>query len=137
MWAQGTNVFRHVVTPNTFLRRQLGYSAFRYFSTQPHEVEEKILSAVRRYIKVRQEEVQMEMKEAKDKSKLEKYLSSMQTEVTNQSQWIDLGFDELDEVEVLLEIEEAFDHIIPDEISDEMRRVDQVIEYFQKQAKET
>lgn len=76
----------------------------------------------------------MMMNEEKDSKKpeLEKQLSALSAQVTETTKWAELGFDELDEVEVLLEVEEAFDHIIPDEVSDGLKDIEQVIDYFKK-----
>lgn len=144
MWARGCTVFnrsiacrfgRHhaVGAKNDFLLpRALAWRAFSA-STGDADVSTKVLDTIKRYQETRKDEVSQEVAEAKDKTKLEAYLAALTKEATASSAWTDLGFDELDEVEVLLEIEEAFDHIIPDEISDQLKRVDQVIDYFKEQ----
>jgi len=109
----------------------------RAFAAATNDVRSKVLEAVQKYVQVRREEITMQMDEEKDakKSELEKQLSALTTEVTETTKWSDLGFDELDEVEVLLEVEEAFDHIIPDEVSDGLKDITQVIEYFKNAEK--
>jgi len=107
---------------------------FRTFSAETNDVRTKVLQAVQKYVEVRREEVTMMMNEEKDSKKpeLEKQLSALSAQVTETTKWAELGFDELDEVEVLLEVEEAFDHIIPDEVSDGLKDIEQVIDYFKK-----
>jgi len=72
-----------------------------------------------------------ESKNASKKDDLERHLQTLETtEVAKTTKWADLAFDEFDQVEVLLEVEEAFDAIIPDDASDKIESVDQAIEYI-------
>lgn len=66
----------------------------------------------------------------KQLKKLEEAINQDRVEAT--TKWADLDFDEFDQVEVLLEVEEAFDSIIPDDVSDSIKSIHQAIEYFEK-----
>lgn len=139
MWFRCWNAAGRRIHNVTVVRptRAASILQFRAFAAATNDVRSKVLEAVQKYVQVRREEITMQMDEEKDakKSELEKQLSALKTEVTETTKWSDLGFDELDEVEVLLEVEEAFDHIIPDEESDGLKDITQVIEYFKNAEK--
>merc|ERR1719195_771317 len=61
-----------------------------------------------------------------------KILGMLGNEVTVSTRWDDLGFDDLDKVEVLLEVEEEFDHTMPDEEADAINSVEETIAYLRK-----
>jgi acyl carrier protein len=59
-----------------------------------------------------------------------------ESEVTASSSFVDdLGADSLDQVELVMAFEEAFDIEIPDEDSEKIRTVQDAIDYIAKNAK--
>ncbi len=57
-------------------------------------------------------------------------------EVTTKASFVDdLGADSLDQVELVMAFEEAFDLEIPDEDAEKIRTVQDAIEYIEKHAK--
>ncbi len=60
-------------------------------------------------------------------------LGVKEEDVKNESSFIDdLGADSLETVELVMSLEEAFDCEIPDEVSDEIKTVQQVIDYIKQ-----
>lgn len=92
-------------------------------------VEDRVIKAVERYVAMRKDELEKEDKS--DDSK--RLMEALNQKVTDASSWDHLGFDELDKVEVLLEVEDEFSHIIPDDIADSIQSVKEAIDYIQKQ----
>jgi len=59
-----------------------------------------------------------------------------ESEVTNSASFVDdLGADSLDQVELVMAFEEAFDVEIPDEDAEKIRTVQDAIDYIGKHAK--
>ena len=59
-----------------------------------------------------------------------------ETEVTSTASFVDdLGADSLDQVELVMAFEEAFDIEIPDEDAEKIRTVQDAIDYIEKHAK--
>lgn len=59
-------------------------------------------------------------------------LATKPSDITLNSSWDDLGFDELDKVEVLLEVEDEFNHIIPDNDADNIASIEGTLQYFRE-----
>ncbi|CAE8626278.1 unnamed protein product [Polarella glacialis] len=105
----------------------------RSFSAAP-SLEPRVIDAVKRYTALRKDELS---KEAADLSgNKEKMLKALETPVTVSTKWDDLGFDDLDKVEVLLEVEDEFKHVIPDDDADKITSVGETLEYLGKNYKE-
>jgi acyl carrier protein len=61
-----------------------------------------------------------------------------EAEVTPSSSFVDdLGADSLDQVELVMALEEAYDIEIPDEAAEKIRTVQDAVDYIQKHAKVT
>ena len=59
-----------------------------------------------------------------------------ESEVTNSAAFVDdLGADSLDQVELVMAFEEAFDVEIPDEDAEKIRTVQDAIDYIEKHSK--
>ena len=76
----------------------------RNFAAGQQSIEERVISAVNKYVEMRREELKNQ-DDAEDKTKA---LEALGREVTLDTKWDDLGFDDLDKVEVLLEVEDEF-----------------------------
>ena len=77
-------------------------------------------------------------KEATDKVKqiISEQLGVDESEVTPSASFVDdLGADSLDQVELVMALEEAFDLEIPDEDAEKIRTVQDAIDYIEKNAK--
>mmetsp|Transcript_2665 Transcript_2665/g.3209 ORF Transcript_2665/g.3209 Transcript_2665/m.3209 type:complete len:137 (-) Transcript_2665:22-432(-) len=94
------------------------------------DIEGRVLKAVKKYIAMREEELKT-AEEDPTGNKAE-VLEALKQDVTAATSFDDLKFDAFDKVEVVLEIEEEFQHVIPDDEADQMGSVPQVIEYIQK-----
>jgi len=76
-------------------------------------------------------------KEATDKVKqiISEQLGVDESEVTPSASFVDdLGADSLDQVELVMALEEAFDLEIPDEDAEKIRTVQDAIDYIDKNA---
>merc|ERR1712137_440201 len=93
--------------------------------------EEMVIQAVQRYVSMRQKELTSGADTAGG-SETGILLATKPSDITLNSSWDDLGFDELDTVEVLLEVEEEFDHIIPDDDADNITSIKGTLEYFRE-----
>uniref|UniRef100_A0A7S1FEX9 Acyl carrier protein n=1 Tax=Noctiluca scintillans TaxID=2966 RepID=A0A7S1FEX9_NOCSC len=91
--------------------------------------EERVIKAVNKYIALRTEELKNQEDPAPEK---EQTLQALQQEVTVESKWKDLGFDDLDAVEVLLEVEEEFGLVIPDDESDAITSVSDTLAHLKR-----
>jgi acyl carrier protein len=61
-----------------------------------------------------------------------------EAEVTPSASFVDdLGADSLDQVELVMALEEAYDIEIPDEAAEKIRTVQDAVDYIQKHAKVT
>jgi acyl carrier protein len=77
-------------------------------------------------------------KEMVEKAKqiISEQLGVDEAEVTPSASFVDdLGADSLDQVELVMALEEAFDLEIPDEDAEKMRTVQDAIDYIEKHAK--
>lgn len=111
-------------------------TGFRSFSTAPAEelkkhVTDRVLSAVKKHLSERLEDLSKEMEEPNaDKPTLSKQMELLKSEVSENSTWNDFAFDQFDRVEVLLEVEEMFGHMIPDDDADAIGSVSECIDYM-------
>mmetsp|Transcript_59334 Transcript_59334/g.164067 ORF Transcript_59334/g.164067 Transcript_59334/m.164067 type:complete len:166 (-) Transcript_59334:89-586(-) len=102
----------------------------RTFCGQPGSIEDRVIKAVKRYAGMRIEELKNETTDSTgDKDKV---LEALAREVTGATKWEDLGFDDLDKVEVLLEVEDEFNHVIPDDDADRIESVKESVVYLEK-----
>eukprot|EP00927_Polykrikos_kofoidii_P084309 TRINITY_DN8845_c0_g1_i1.p2 TRINITY_DN8845_c0_g1~~TRINITY_DN8845_c0_g1_i1.p2 ORF type:complete len:192 (-),score=43.44 TRINITY_DN8845_c0_g1_i1:152-676(-) len=99
----------------------------RSFADAVGTVEERVISAVKKYAAMRLEELKREGTSSGDGDKMVQLLSG---DVSTTTKWDDLGFDDLDKVEVLLEVEEEFSHVIPDDTADAIQSVEEAIAYI-------
>ena len=77
-------------------------------------------------------------KESTDKVKqiISEQLGVDESEVTPSASFVDdLGADSLDQVELVMALEEAFDLEIPDEDAEKIRTVQDAVDYIDKHAK--
>jgi acyl carrier protein len=77
-------------------------------------------------------------KESTDKVKqiISEQLGVDESEVTPSASFVDdLGADSLDQVELVMALEEAFDLEIPDEDAEKIRTVKDAVDYIEKHAK--
>merc|ERR1712150_216098 len=113
------------------LPRYLGSpSSLRMFAAAPATMEARVIEAVNRYAAMRKNELSSETDG--DAAEREKLIAALEKEVTGATKWDDLGFDDLDKVEVLLEVEEEFNHVIPDDEADRIQSVDETVQYLDK-----
>jgi acyl carrier protein len=74
--------------------------------------------------------------EEKVKQIISEQLGVDETEVTSRAAFVDdLGADSLDQVELVMALEEAFDLEISDEEAEKMRTVKDAVDYIEKHAK--
>eukprot|EP00927_Polykrikos_kofoidii_P054647 TRINITY_DN49034_c0_g1_i1.p1 TRINITY_DN49034_c0_g1~~TRINITY_DN49034_c0_g1_i1.p1 ORF type:complete len:175 (-),score=42.32 TRINITY_DN49034_c0_g1_i1:216-740(-) len=102
--------------------------ASRRFADAKGSVDERVISAVKRYAAMRVEELKREDTMSGERDKMVQALSA---DVSTTTKWDELGFDDLDKVEVLLEVEEEFSLVIPDDTADSIQSVDEAIAYIQ------
>eukprot|EP00928_Gymnodinium_smaydae_P074635 TRINITY_DN57666_c0_g1_i1.p1 TRINITY_DN57666_c0_g1~~TRINITY_DN57666_c0_g1_i1.p1 ORF type:complete len:164 (+),score=51.28 TRINITY_DN57666_c0_g1_i1:61-492(+) len=107
--------------------------AARSFCAASGSVEERVIKAVKKYTAMRIEELQREEGDAGAAGEREKLMEKLRSEVSADTTWEDLGFDDLDKVEVLLEVEDEFSHTMPDDEADAIPSVKETIAYIQKQ----
>ncbi|CAE7312163.1 acpP, partial [Symbiodinium necroappetens] len=124
-----------ILRPGTVWCGQRGCLDMRGFATA--SVEERVINSVKKrsgpkeYMKLRVEDLRLET-ENKSAQQSEALKVLEETEVSLDTKWEDLKFDDLDKVEVLLEVEEEFEHVISDADSDAISSVQGVIDYLQK-----
>ncbi|CAE7727249.1 acpP [Symbiodinium sp. KB8] len=116
-------------TLSSILRPGTVWCGQRGFATA--SVEERVINSVKKYMKLRVEDLRLET-ENKSAQQSEALKVLEETEVSLDTKWEDLKFDDLDKVEVLLEVEEEFEHVISDADSDAISSVQGVIDYLQK-----
>lgn len=101
------------------------------------EVEARVVKAVKRYLDLRQIDLDKDMEDLqKDTDEMKQKLEAkalLNGEVTVNSTWDNFDLDELDRVEVLLEIEEEFDLVIPDETADTISSAKEAVDYLLSQ----
>eukprot|EP00929_Paragymnodinium_shiwhaense_P091418 TRINITY_DN5138_c0_g1_i2.p1 TRINITY_DN5138_c0_g1~~TRINITY_DN5138_c0_g1_i2.p1 ORF type:complete len:147 (+),score=50.12 TRINITY_DN5138_c0_g1_i2:110-550(+) len=117
----------------TLLAPRLQTALFvRGFATEKGTMEDRVIKAVKTYAAMRADEVKRDDgTTAGDKDKL---IEALGGDVTTGTKWDDLGFDDLDRVEVLLEVEEEFNHTIPDNEADAISSVEETLAYLRKHA---
>merc|ERR1719291_773520 len=104
----------------------LASNMVRMFCAGQGSIEERVIKAVGRYANMRMEEL-------KNESDTDaKIIEALGKDVSATTTWEDLGFDDLDKVEVLLEVEDEFNHVIPDDDSDAIQSVKDSVAYLQK-----
>lgn len=77
----------------------------------------------------------MPLPEEKLKQMIAEQLGRDPSEIGPGMPFDDLGMDSLDRVELVMAMEEAFDVQIPDEAAEQMRTVQDVVDYINKNAK--
>jgi acyl carrier protein len=85
---------------------------------------------VKKYAEIRKDE--LKNAEEDTTGNREKCLAALEQDITGATKWDELSFDDLDRVEVLLEVEDAFNHIIPDDESDAIQSVSETVAYLGK-----
>mmetsp|Transcript_2581 Transcript_2581/g.7243 ORF Transcript_2581/g.7243 Transcript_2581/m.7243 type:complete len:175 (+) Transcript_2581:74-598(+) len=107
------------------------YAAMRAFADAAESSEARVMKRVQKYASDRKAELEQATDSpAEDR---EKILGLLSSEVTAATKWSDLGFDDLDKVEVLLEVEEEFNHTMADEDADAIESVEDTMAYLRKQ----
>ena len=93
-------------------------------------MEERVISAVKRYIENRKDDLSRD--NDVDTNTKSEILKAFDKDISPATSWEDLKFDDVDKVEVLLEVEEEFNHVMPDAVADKLSSVKEVIEYLQQ-----
>lgn len=62
----------------------------------------------------------------------EEALKALDSQVSTSTKWDELKFDDIDKVEVLLEVEDEFNHVIPDTDADNINSVQDILDYLGK-----
>mmetsp|Transcript_2582 Transcript_2582/g.7245 ORF Transcript_2582/g.7245 Transcript_2582/m.7245 type:complete len:175 (+) Transcript_2582:74-598(+) len=107
------------------------YAAMRALADAAGSSEARVLMRVQKYAGARRAELEQAADPpAEDRERILRLVSS---EVTAATKWSDLGFDDLDKVEVLLEVEEEFNHTMADEDADAIQSVEDTLAYLRKQ----
>ena len=106
-------------------------------SSSPEQLKEKVakrvLDAVQKHLSERIEDLEKEMEEPNaNKEEKKKQMELLKQTPSEKSKWEDFAFDQFDRVEVLLEVEEMFGHMIPDDDADRLESVQQCIDYMMK-----
>ena len=96
----------------------------RSFSTRP----ERVVSAVERYLKARKDDLLRDS----DAENREEALKALDSKVSMDTKWEALKFDDIDRVEVLLEVEDEFSHVILDADADSINSVQDILSYLEK-----
>mmetsp|Transcript_27634 Transcript_27634/g.76484 ORF Transcript_27634/g.76484 Transcript_27634/m.76484 type:complete len:144 (+) Transcript_27634:80-511(+) len=112
--------------------RVRGQARFFCLSTRP-PVETRVIWAVQRFVRARKEELLVPngSVQGSPMNEHQRLVEQLGSEVTSATTWNDLGLDELDRIEVLLEVEEEFGHTIPDNVADDIQSVSQTVQYLQ------
>eukprot|EP00441_Pelagodinium_beii_P022487 CAMPEP_0197655070 /NCGR_PEP_ID=MMETSP1338-20131121/39229_1 /TAXON_ID=43686 ORGANISM="Pelagodinium beii, Strain RCC1491" /NCGR_SAMPLE_ID=MMETSP1338 /ASSEMBLY_ACC=CAM_ASM_000754 /LENGTH=124 /DNA_ID=CAMNT_0043230641 /DNA_START=119 /DNA_END=493 /DNA_ORIENTATION=+ len=104
------------------------------FCASSASLESRVVESVKRYVELRKDELTRQMDDTTENK--DKMLKALETEVSGTTKWDDLGFDDLDKVEVLLEVEDDFAHVIPDEDADKIESVSETVAYLEKNYKQ-
>ena len=103
----------------------------RKFTEASSDLKNQVLNAVRRYADQRKSEIQRDKtlgNWSESEAKInEATLLKLSQQVTEQSNWVDLGFDGLDEVECVLTIEDAVNVRVPDDEFQKARGIQDVL----------
>merc|ERR1712194_200883 len=100
------------------------------FCTGADSIEARVIKAVKKYAEARKEELMNDTETGS--SDKEKMLEMLDKQVASGTVWDDLGFDDLDKVEVLLEVEDEFGHVIPDDDADKTHSVSDAVAYLKQ-----
>ena len=98
----------------------------RGFST---ERPQRVIAAVERYMKARKDDL---LRDDSGTENREEALKALDSAVSTGTKWDELKFDEIDKVEVLLEVEDEFNHVIPDADADSINSVQEILNYLEK-----
>ena len=93
-------------------------------------MEERVIGAVKKYIEARKDDLSRD--NDVDKATKDTILKALDKDISSTTSWDDLKFDDVDKVEVLLEVEEEFNHVMPDAVADKLSSVKEVIDYLQQ-----
>ena len=99
----------------------------RGFST---ERPQRVIAAVERYMKARKDDLLRDSDSGTENR--EEALKALDSAVSTGTKWDELKFDEIDKVEVLLEVEDEFNHVIPDAHADSINSVQEILNYLEK-----
>lgn len=99
----------------------------RGFST---ERPQRVIAAVERYMKARKDDLLRDSDSGTENR--EEALKALDSAVSTGTKWDELKFDEIDKVEVLLEVEDEFNHVIPDADADSINSVQEILNYLEK-----
>ncbi|CAJ1343515.1 unnamed protein product [Effrenium voratum] len=101
----------------------------RWFSTGSAELQ-RVIAAVERYKMARKDDL---LRDADSPTAdREETLKALDSAITGETKWDELKFDDIDRVEVLLEVEDEFNHVIPDADADKISSVPDIMEYLDK-----
>mmetsp|Transcript_39491 Transcript_39491/g.73628 ORF Transcript_39491/g.73628 Transcript_39491/m.73628 type:complete len:134 (+) Transcript_39491:88-489(+) len=92
--------------------------------------QDRVIASVKRYVEVRKDDLIRDTDNTTPARS--EVLKALESEVSLETKWDDLKFDDLDKVEVLLEVEEEFNHVIGDTDADGISSVKEVIDYLEK-----
>ncbi|CAD7944751.1 unnamed protein product [Amoebophrya sp. A25] len=135
--ATHTSSFRLPSSNSSFSPRFFSSTGAALETLTPEQRKKLVLDAVQKHLYDREEDIKKEMEEASAqdaKAALAKKLETLRQPLSMETTWDHLGFDEFDRVEVLLEVEEAFNYTIPDEDADKIAGVQEAFEYLEKHA---
>ena len=110
------------------------YSASTRFFSIKADPSQKITQAVQSFVDTRRVELeQHEAADAADKEETTRLIANLKNaKVDNSTVWSALGFDGLDEVEIVLAIEEALGITLSDDEFHSIRSVSDAVEVFSK-----
>merc|ERR1712129_32315 len=97
------------------------------FHASSPSVEARVIQVVKEFAAKRKDEHLASELSVAEKDRLAGLLGK---EVSGGTSFDDLGFDALDKVEVLLEVEDRFGHVIPDDDADRTHSVSATVEYL-------
>ncbi|CAK9105778.1 unnamed protein product [Durusdinium trenchii] len=101
---------------------------YRCFSAAPRQ--ERVIAAVERYMKARKDDLLRDSDSGAENR--EESLKALDKTVSVETRWEELKFDDIDKVEVLLEVEDEFSHVIPDADADSINSVQEILSYLDK-----
>ena len=91
---------------------------------------QRVIAAVERYMKARKDDLLRDSDSGTENR--EAALKALDSAVSTGTKWDELKFDEIDKVEVLLEVEDEFNHVIPDADADSINSVQEILDYLEK-----
>eukprot|EP00438_Fugacium_kawagutii_P029209 Skav229544 [mRNA] locus=scaffold568:234729:235079:+ [translate_table: standard] len=104
------------------------WSLSRGFSAEARP--QRVIAAVERYMKARKDDLLRDSDSGIENR--EETLKALDSTVSTSTKWDDLKFDDLDKVEVLLEVEDEFNHVIEDADADSINSVQEILNYLEK-----